>query len=222
VAACAFHCTVALARYRHLRVNRRASNQTAGPSGIAVIRIVLAPILRLLSSPLLHFVVVVFLIVALEAAPSDTPLGKLSDGLDKLVDATAQVVFAAFTLKTVAKSLILTATAIAYVYACLIAVFYVLRAASRGLVNLAGRTNFLWLRTTIARERGIAAYRAWLPLESIRPNHISQQEWESTYAWPPGNRPPYPPLAIRISRTIGLYALLFAGLILAIYAYRWI
>jgi hypothetical protein len=186
-----------------------------------VIRIVLAPILRLLNSPLLHFVIVIFLIVVLEAAPNDTPLGKLSDGLDKLVDSTVQVVFAAFTLKTVAKSLILTATAIAYVYVCLIAVLYVLRAAMRGLVNLAGRTNFLWLRTTIARQRGVAAYRAWLPLEKIRPDHISQEEWEATYAWPPGNRPPYPSLAIRISRTIGLYALLFAGLILVIYVYRW-
>jgi hypothetical protein len=185
-----------------------------------VIRIVLAPIRRLLSSPLLHFVVVVFLIVVLEAAPNDTPLGKLSDGLDKLVESTAEVVFAVFTLKTVAKSLILTAIAIAYVYVWLIAVLYALRAAMRGLVNLAGRTNFLGLRTMIARERGIAAYRAWLPLESIRPDHISQQEWEATYAWPPGNRPPYPPLAIRISRTIGLYTLLFAGLVLAIYVYR--
>lgn len=186
-----------------------------------MIRIVLAPIRRLLSSPLLHFVVVVFLIVVLEAASNDTLLGKLSDGLDTLVESTAEVVFAAFTLKTVAKSLILTAIAIAYVYLFLIAVLHVLRAAMRGLVNLAGRTNFLGLRTMIARERGIAAYRAWLPLESIRPDHISQQEWEAAYAWPPGNRPPYPSLAIRISRTIGLYALLFAGLVLAIYVYRW-
>ena len=187
-----------------------------------MIRIVLAPILRLLNSPLLHFVIVVFLIVVLEAAPNDSPLGRLSDGLDKLVDSTAQVVFAAFTLKIVAKSLILTAAAIAYVYICLIAVLYVLRAAMRGLVNLAGRTNFLWLRAMIARERGIAAYRAWLPLERIRPDNIPQQEWEATYAWPPGDRPPYPSLAIRMSRTIGLYALLFAALILAIYVYRWI
>jgi hypothetical protein len=160
--------------------------------------------------------------VVLEAAPDDTLLGKLSDGLDELVSSTAEVVFAAFTLKTVAKSLILTAIAMAYVYLCLIAVFYVLRAAVRGLVDLAGRTNFLWLRSMIARERGVAAYRAWLPLERIRPAHISQPEWEAMYAWPPGNRPPYPPLAIRISRTIGLYALLFAGLVLAFYVYRWI
>jgi len=186
-----------------------------------VIRIVLAPIRRLLGSPLLHFAIVVFLIVALEAASNDTLFGKLSDGLDRLVDSTAQLVSAAITLKTVTKSLVLTAIAMAYVYVCLVAVFYLLRAAIRSLVNLAGRTNFLWLRSTIARERGIAAYQAWLPLEKIRPDHVPQQEWEATYAWPPGDRPPYPPLATRLWRTIGLYALLFAGLVLAFYVYRW-
>lgn len=186
-----------------------------------MIRIVLAPIRRLLSSPLLHFAIVVVLIVVLEAAPNDTLLGKLSDGLDKLVDSTAQIISAAVTLKTITKSLILTAIAMAYVYVCLIAVLYVLRAAMRGLVNLAARTNFLWLRTMIARERGIAAYRAWLPLETIRPDHIPQQEWEAMYAWPPGDRPPYPPLAVRAGRTAILYASLFAGLVLAFYVYRW-
>jgi len=186
-----------------------------------VIRIVLAPIRRLLSSPLLHFAIVVVLIVVLEAAPNDSLLGKLSDGLDKLVDSTAQLASAAFTFKTITKSLILTAIAMAYVYLCLIAVLYVLRAALRGLVNLVARTNFLWLRTMIARERGIAAYRAWLPLETIRPDHISQQEWETMYAWPPGDRPPYPPLAVRIGRSVVLYAVLFAGVVLAIYVYRW-
>ena len=117
-----------------------------------MIRMILAPILRLLSSPLLHFAFVVFLIVALEAAPNDTPLGTLSDGLDKLVDSTAQLVSAAVTLKTVTKSLVLTAIAMAYVYVCLVAVLYTLRAAIRGLINLAGRTNFLGLRSMIARE----------------------------------------------------------------------
>jgi hypothetical protein len=186
-----------------------------------VIRIVLAPIRRLLSSPLLHFAIVVFLIVALEAASSDTLFGKLSDGLDRLVDSTAQIVSAAFTLKTVTKSLVLTAIAMAYVYVFLVAVFYLLRAAMRGLVNLAGRTNFLWLRSTIARERGIVAYQAWLPLEKIRPDHVSQQEWEAMYAWPPGDRPPYPPLAKRLGRTVVLYALILVALVLAFYLYRW-
>ena len=60
--------------------------------------------------------------------------------------------------------------------------------------------NFLWLRNAIARERGVAAYRAWLPLESIRPTQISQRDWEAEFAWPPDNRPPYPPLRQRVLR----------------------
>jgi hypothetical protein len=191
------------------------------PIGYAVIRIIAAPILRFLNSPLLHLFVVVILIVALEAAPSDSVLGRLSDGLDKLVDSTTQFVSAAFTLKTVTKSLILTAIAMAYVYLCLMAVLYVLRIAAQRLVDIAGRTNFLWLRSMIARERGIAAYQAWLPLERIRPDHIPQQQWETTFAWPPGDQPPYPSLAVRVWRTTCMYALIFAGLALAFYVYRW-
>jgi hypothetical protein len=65
---------------------------------------------------------------------------------------------------------------------------------------------------SIARERGIAAYRAWVPLERIRPVSIPQEKWEETFAWPANNEPPYPPLAQRILRwvisyvTVGLVA----------------
>ena len=36
------------------------------------------------------------------------------------------------------------------------------------------RRNMFGLTNVIARQRGIAAYRAWLPLERIRPAHIPQ------------------------------------------------
>jgi hypothetical protein len=67
------------------------------------------------------------------------------------------------------------------------------------------------LRSAIARERGIAAYRAWLPLERIRPRDIPQDKWEGAFAWPPGNVPPYPPLLRRIARAVVIYALVFGG-----------
>jgi hypothetical protein len=47
-----------------------------------------------------------------------------------------------------------------------------------------------YLRSAIARKRGITAYRAWVPFERIRPAHIPQEKWEATYAWPPNNGPP--------------------------------
>ena len=58
---------------------------------------------------------------------------------------------------------------IVYVYIVCLLIFYVLRMTLRGALDLVGPTNFLWLRNTIARERGIVAYRAWLPLERIGP-----------------------------------------------------
>src|ERR1051325_4376546 len=65
---------------------------------------------------------------------------------------------------------------------------------------------------SIARERGITAYRAGVPVEGIRPVSISREKWEETFAWPANNEPPYPPLAQRILRwvisyvTVGLVA----------------
>jgi hypothetical protein len=68
------------------------------------------------------------------------------------------------------------------------------------VVDFVGWSNAFWLRNAIARERGIAAYRAWVPLERIRPVNIPQERWEETFAWPANNEPPYPPLAQRILR----------------------
>jgi hypothetical protein len=73
-----------------------------------------------------------------------------------------------------------------------------------------GWSNFLWLRNTIARERGIAAYRAWLPLERIRPADCPQEVWEEQFAWPKDNKPPYPPLHWRILRELAAYVILIA------------
>ena len=80
-----------------------------------------------------------------------------------------------------------------------------------GIVYLIAFTNAFGLRSAIARERGIVAYRAWLPFERIRPNHISQKEWEETFAWPPDDKPPYPNLARRLLGEILSYAVLLAA-----------
>ena len=100
---------------------------------------------------------------------------------------------------------------IAYVYlACFLILSFVRLMLGAG-VDLAGRSNAFWLRSAIARERGIAAYRAWLPLERIRPAHVPQEKWEETFAWPANNKPPYPPLALRILRTTISYVVVVVG-----------
>ena len=103
----------------------------------------------------------------------------------------------------------------AEVLGCLLILFLV-RVTIRVVVDFIGRSNVFWLRNAIARERGIAAYRAWVPLERIRPAHIPQEEWEQAFAWPANNQPPYPPLTHRIFRAILFYGILilFAAVLL--------
>jgi hypothetical protein len=84
-------------------------------------------------------------------------------------------------------------------------IVFLAKAAIRAAVELVARRNAFGLTNAIARERGIAAYRAWLPLERIRPAHIAQEKWEERFAWPADGNPPYPPLTHRVVRAIVTY-----------------
>jgi hypothetical protein len=109
---------------------------------------------------------------------------------------------------------------IAYVYLAGLLILFLLRLMIGVLVDSIGRSNAFGLRNAIARERGIGAYQAWLPLERIRPTHIPQQQWEEQFAWPPGNKPPYRPFAQRLLLGIASYAvlLLMIGILLEVFA----
>jgi hypothetical protein len=67
-------------------------------------------------------------------------------------------------------------------------------------------------------KRGIAAYRAWVPFERIRPAGIPQEKWEEAFAWPANNEPPYPPLPQRILRGVISYVgvVLIAAILLQV------
>jgi len=177
---------------------------------MGLIRLIAAPIRRLAGSRLIQLAVVVALILLLENFSGNRPLiSEIADALDKAVEGTVQLVSDHLVrLRTFSKSLLTDSVMIVYVYvACLLA-FTVLRFVVMRLIDVAGLTNFLWLRNTIARERGIAAYRAWLPLERIRPADCPQQVWEEQFAWPKDNKPPYPPLHRRILREVLAYVIL--------------
>lgn len=171
-----------------------------------MLKTILAPFRAVMRFPLVQFAAVVVVIVVLQAADDASFLGRIFAGLDKLVDETVRSVSAVFTVKSFTKSWLIFGFMMAYVYLALWAIFSICGAVLRSLIDLAGRTNFLWSRNPIARSRGIAAYRAWLPLERIRPENISQQEWEEQFAWPPNNRPPYRPLGQRFMRASLAYA----------------
>ena len=129
-------------------------------------------------------------------------LRPIADGLKGLVTATVQLCSQYFRVGILTDPVLQVGLMIAYVYIICLFALFLLRLVIAFIIDLIGSSNFLWLRSAIARERGIAAYRAWLPLERIRPRHIPQDKWEETFAWPADNKPPYPPLRRRIARAV--------------------
>jgi hypothetical protein len=176
------------------------------------IRLIAAPIRRIASSHLFQFAVVVGIILLLDHYAYDyAALRPIADGLKNLVTATVQLCSDYFRVGILTDPVLQVALMIAYVYVVCLLIFFLLRHAIRKTIDLIGWSNFLWLRSAIARERGIAAYRAWLPLERIRPDDCPQDKWEEQFAWPADNRPPYPPWPQRLLRGAISYATVLGG-----------
>lgn len=179
---------------------------------MGAIRLLAAPIGRIANSRLFQLAFVVLIILLLDHYAYDYPvLQPIADGLKALVNATVQLCSEYFRIGILTDPVLQVGVMIAYVYMVCLLIFSLLRLIVRWLVDLAGWSNFLWLRNSIARERGIAAYRAWLPLERIRPADCPQALWEEEFAWPANNEPPYPPLAQRILRGAVTYIAVFGG-----------
>jgi hypothetical protein len=186
---------------------------------MGVIKLLAAPVRGIVRFPLFQLAVVVAIILLLQAADDTSAFGQIFSGLDKLVDATVRLCSAIFDVKSFTKSWLTSGFMIAYVYlACLLLLFLV-RVTIRAMVDFIGWSNLFGLRNTIARERGIAAYRAWVPFERIRPANIPQEKWEEAFAWPADDSPPYPPLAQRLLRGAMSYVIvvLVAAVLLQIF-----
>jgi len=183
------------------------------------IKLLIAPIKSIVSFPLFQLAVVVAVILFLQAGDDNSARGQMFNGLDKLVESTVGLVSATFNVKSFTRSWLTTGFWIAYVYLACLLILYLLRLAIIKMIDFVGRTNLFYLRNAIARERGIAAYRAWVPFERIRPFNIPQEKWEETFAWPANNEPPYPSLARRILQAAISYlaVFLFAALLLQLF-----
>jgi hypothetical protein len=173
------------------------------------IKLLAAPIKSIVNFPLFQLAVVVAVILFLQAGDDNSARGQMFNGLDKLVESTVRLVAATFNVKSFTRSWLTTGFWIAYVYLACLLILYLLRLAIIKMIDFVGRTNLFYLRNAIARERGIAAYRAWVPFERIRPVNIPQEKWEETFAWPANNEPPYPSLARRILQTAISYLAVF-------------
>ena len=165
---------------------------------MGLIKQITTPIRSIVRFPLFQLAVVVALILFLQAADPASAFGRIFSGLDKLVGATVDVLAAVFDVRSFTKSWLTSGFWIGYVYLACLLILLLARLALGRVVDFVGRTNAFWLRNAIARERGIAAYRAWVPFERIRPVNIPQQQWEEEFAWPADDKPPYPPLAQRM------------------------
>jgi hypothetical protein len=165
---------------------------------MGLIKLVAAPIRRIVRFPPFQLLVVVVIILLLQAADDKSLPGQIFNGLDQIVDTSVRVCSQLFQVKSFTRSLLTLGLMISYVYLVCLLILFVLRLALRAVVDLIGWSNLFYLRNTIARERGIAAYRAWVPFERIRPASIPQSQWEEAFAWPANNRPPYPPLWRRL------------------------
>ncbi len=183
---------------------------------MGMIKLLSAPIRSIVRFPLFQLAIVVAVILFLQSADENSAFGQIFNGLDKLVDATVTFFSAIFTVKSFTKSWLTSGFMIAYVYLGCLLILFLVRVTIRVVVDFIGRSNLFWLRNAIARERGIAAYRAWVPLERIRPAYIPQEKWEQAFAWPPNNQLSYPPLTHRIFRGILFYGflILFAAILL--------
>jgi len=176
---------------------------------MGVIKLLAAPIRSIVRFPLFQIAIVIAVILLLQAADDTSALGQIFNGLDKLVDYTLRSVSSVFNVKSFTKSWLTSGFMIAYVYLACLLILSLMRVTLRTTIDVIGRTNTFWLRNAIARERGIVAYRAWLPFERIRPANIPQPEWEQAFAWPANNQPPYLPLAQRMVRAMISYVVVF-------------
>ena len=180
---------------------------------MGLIRLLAAPIRGVVRFPPFQFGVVVIIIFILQAADEKSLSGQIFDVLDRTVDATVKLCSELFKVKSFTRSGLTLGLMIGYVYVVLLLFLLVIRITFRLVIELLAWSNAFGLRNAIARERGIAAYRAWLPLERIRPNVIPQEKWEEAFAWPANNAPPYPPLARRILRVVVSYLTVAAAVI---------
>jgi hypothetical protein len=183
------------------------------------IKLLAAPVRSIVRFPLFQLAVVVAVILFLQAGDDKSVRGQMFDGLDKLVESTLGLISAVFNVKSFTKSWLTTGFWISYVYLACLLILFLLGVVIGKVVDFVGWSNLFGLRNAIARERGIAAYRAWVPFERIRPVSIPQEKWEETFAWPANNEPPYPPLAQRILRGVISYVavVLMAAVLLQVF-----
>lgn len=121
-----------------------------------MIRLLAAPIRSIVRFPPFQLAVVVVVILLLQAADDNSAFGQIFHGLDKLVDASLNLISALFEVKSFTRSGLTAGLMIGYFYLAYLLILFLGRVTIRAMVDFIGWSNAFGLRNTIARERGIA------------------------------------------------------------------
>src|SRR5262249_38194392 len=154
VASACHACRAGHGRFESKRLPSRQLEITR----MALINLLAALVRRVVSFPLFQLLITIVVILFLQAADSKSALAEIFDALDALVDYSVRLCAAMFEVKSFTKSWLTTGFMIAYVYMAGLLLLFVAKVAINALVELVARSNALWLRNSIARQRGIAAY----------------------------------------------------------------
>jgi hypothetical protein len=146
---------------------------------MGMIKLLFAPIRRIVRFPLFQLAIVVAVILFLQSANENSAFGQIFNGLDKLVDATVTFFSAIFAVKSFTKSWLTSGFMIAYVYLGCLLILFLVRVTIRVVVDFIGRSNLFWLRNAIARER---------VLRPIEHGCRSRESGQRTYLRKNGNR----------------------------------
>ena len=121
------------------------------------IRLIVAPVRHVANSRVFQVALVIAIILSLDHYDYAV-LGSIAYGLKDLVTATVQLCSQYVRVGILTDPVLQVGLMIAYVYIVCLVTFFLLCLATAFIIDLIGSSNFLWLRSTIARERGIAAY----------------------------------------------------------------
>src|ERR1700680_2522416 len=132
---------------------------------MALIKLLVAPIRRVVNFPLFQLMAAIAVILLLQAADSRSIFGEIYSALDLLVDFTVRLCASIFQVNSFTKSRPTTGFMTAYVSIAGLLIVFLVKVVIPAAVERMARSNAFGFTNAIARERGIAAYRALLPVE---------------------------------------------------------
>src|ERR1700751_2174625 len=124
------------------------------------IRLIIAPVRRIANSRVFQVALVIAIILSLDHYSYDyAVLRPIAYGLKDLVTATVQLFSQYIRVGILTDPVLQVGLMIAYVYIVCLVTFFLLRLATAFIIDLIGSSNFLWLRSAIASERGSGSDR---------------------------------------------------------------